>query len=101
MVHWNRGFTNLKCMQVLRKGSFLIALLLALINCHAQNVKQYEPLIPVKLDIQTKYFTNSYIVPSLQRGYFCKLEDAVFKKSKFPVSFRLGSRKYVDRLENK
>ncbi|HEX2607343.1 MAG TPA: hypothetical protein VHK91_08190 [Flavisolibacter sp.] len=50
---------------------------------------------PLTLTVLPQNFYSKHM------GYFCKKEVQVQKAIKLPLSFRLGSREYVDYLEQK
>lgn len=51
------------------------------------------------LEWQDKYNSKRTYMPSL--GFMCLLEVNMNKKAHVPLNIRLGSKEYVDKLENK
>lgn len=88
----------------LKKDNLLIWIIICFGGLlQAQSVIPPTPLIPkIKEYRLYKPQTSKLNIDAfIKRGYFCKLEDKVHETSKFPVLFRLGTKRYVDKLEHK
>lgn len=86
-----------------RRGNMIVLFSFGFLGVlQAQVNNAYIPLVPQVKEyrVYQTNTTNLNIAPFVKRAYFCKLED-VYQESRFPVLFRLGTKKYVDQLEHK
>lgn len=97
-------------MPAVKKRNIRIEILIGFLwmsaSMHAQQYAQHE--FPSYFEISQNNQTLSSTSENLEThfykkhfGFFCKIEEQVYRKNELPIRMRLGTTQYVDQKENK